>query len=296
MEAAAAARQLWIRVVVADGILELCLADLESAGRLREIAAARLAAGEGATLDLSLARFEEAAAVALWLDAESEARAARADFAARTGLGSAERVAGDPLEAAPWTEVGEGRPRSDVAAAEAHVEAARRSVAAARAGRVPDLTLGGFYEREEGRTVAGPTVGIEVPLWRHNEATVGEANATLIEAEAAAAATRARADAEAVVLEAQRAPTARALQLLADMQHDALGATLGEVEHAYAAGELGLADVLLLRGRLRDGQRAWLEVRAAVARSRVEVALAMEAEELLVSARQKRAAEGAWVR
>lgn len=279
LEAAAEARRGWARVVVVDAVRTASESQVRSATRLREAAEARLASGDVADLDVRLARFEEAAAVATWLHDERAARSARADFAALTGFGVAEPVAGDPLDAAPWTASGEGKGRADVRAANAGVEAARRSLAAARAGALPDLTVGAFYERDGDRSVAGPRIGLEVPLWRHNQTAVGSARGRLVEAEAVAAATGARAEAEQAA--GQRVPVERAAALIGSLPRGDADTALADVERAYAVGELGLAEVLVVRGRILAGQRAWFEARGAVAEARIDAALAGEAGELV---------------
>lgn len=280
LEVAASARLAWIQVVEAEGVLAFHAADLDSAGRLRELAELRLSAGDGTVLELRLARLEEAAAVGAWLEADRSLREVRAHFAAQTGLDMAEP--GDPLAAAPWTEVEPGDSRADVASAEAAEDAARRTVAAAKAGRVPELRLGAFVEQEPGGLLVGPTVGLELPFWRHNEAAVGEARAAQIEAEARTRSLRARAGSEQQAAAAQQASALRAAQILGDVPPEDMATTLAELEAAYRSGELSMADVLVLRGRFRAGQLAWFEARATLARARIDAALAAEAEPLLI--------------
>lgn len=284
LEVAASARLAWIQVVEAEGVLAFHAADLDSAGRLRELAELRLSAGDGTVLELRLARLEEAAAVGAWLEADRSLREVRALFAAQTGLDMAEPVEGDPLAAAPWTEVAPGDSRADVAAAEASEDAARHAVAAAKAGRVPELSVGAFVEQDPDGLLVGPTVGLELPLWRHNETEVGEARAAQIEAEASTRALRARAGSEQKAAAAQQASILRAAQILGDVPPEELTTTLAELELAYRSGELSMADVLVLRGRFRAGQLAWFDARATIARARIDAALAVEAETLLLPA------------
>jgi cobalt-zinc-cadmium efflux system outer membrane protein len=262
-ETAAATRRAYARAVVSREQLRFAEADRALLARLRGIAEARLAAGEGVDLDLRLARLEEARALAAWLGAQEEATAADAELAALTGSQPAD-LARDPLSAGPGVSRGTGR-RSDVVSAEAATREARAALARERAAVLPAIGLGAFYEQDGGSALFGPAVTVEVPLWNRNQSAVGEARGMLGLAEAEQLSTEARADTE----------QARAAERLAVAEESLL------ILSPDISGEANLADTVLLRSRVVEGQRAWLEARAAVAVARIDVALATESEVLL---------------
>ncbi|MFZ5481325.1 MAG: TolC family protein, partial [Myxococcota bacterium] len=227
--AAAEARRAYVRAAAAEADLAVSASEREAAAKVRAAAEARLRAGEAPELEARLARLEEARATGAWLRAQDTAVEARAALAARVG-GPVGELADDPLAAAPRE--GSGGERSDVRAAEARVEAARAALARERAAMLPAVEVGAFYEEDAGRTVAGPALGVEVPLWHRNEAGVGAAKGELRAAEAAEASARARAEEE-------RAVVARlAIPDLPDVAGDA-EAALAAIERAVSAGELG---------------------------------------------------------
>ena len=268
---AAGARRAWLSAAVASTDVEIATAELTGATRLREAAEKRLKAGDAAEFELRLARLEEARAVGLVLRARASLAEARASLAALTGDPSA-TAAGDPLAAAP--PMGAAGTRDDVRAAEASVESARAALARERAATIPVLELGVFYERDTGRTVVGPTLGVEVPLWQRNPEGRGSARGELVVAEAELASTEARATAEKEASAEQISELAPLVALLGDDPEGDATAVLAGVEVAWLAGELDFAEATLLRARALDGRRAWIQARAAVAEAQIAAALA----------------------
>ncbi|MFZ5480828.1 MAG: TolC family protein [Myxococcota bacterium] len=273
--AAAEARRTYVHAVVAEADLAVSADERDTAKKVRAAAEARLAAGDAPELEARLARLEEARATAAWLRALDAAAEARAELAARVG-GPVEDLAGDPLAAAPRE--GEAGERGDVRAAEARAEAAQAALARERAAILPAVEVGVFYEGFGGLGAAGPTLGLEVPLWHRNEAGVGAAKGEVRAADAAVASTRARAEEEARAA-AERLEAVRAG--LPDISGDA-EAALAAIDRAVAAGELGALDAATLRARVYEGQRGWFEARAAEAEARIAAALALGSEGLLV--------------
>ena len=268
---AAEARRAWLRAAVAQSEVEIASDELAGATRLREAASSRVAAGEAAEFELRLARLEEARAVGLVLRARASLAEAKATLAAITGDPTA-TAQGDPLAAAPPP--GAAGVRDDVRAAEAATDAARAALARERAATFPAIEIGVFYESDAGRTVLGPTLGVEVPLWQRNPAGRGSVRGDLLRAQSEAASTSARATAE----QAGSAERMRDLEPLAallgdDPSADAT-AVLAGIQVAWLAGELDIAEATLLRARALDGRRAWVEARAAVAEARIAAALA----------------------
>ncbi|MDP2316291.1 MAG: TolC family protein [Pseudomonadota bacterium] len=278
-ETAAATRRAYARAVVAREQLRFAENDRELLARLRGIAEARLSAGEGIDLDLRLSRLEEARAMAAWLDAQAEASAADSDLSALIGM-TPDELARDPLTAGP-ADSGAQSPRSDVVAAEAATRSARAALSRERAAVLPAVGLGAFYEADAGSTIFGPALTVQVPLWNRNQSGVGAARGNLGLAESVEASTAARAATE----EARSAERLRVAEeslttLAPDIDAEAAPA-LRAIEALFTSGEANLSDTLLLRSRVVEGQRAWIDARAAVAVARIDVALARQSESLL---------------
>lgn len=275
---AADARRAWLRAAVAEADVEIAADELAGATRLREAALSRVAAGEAADFEVRLARLEEARAVGLVLHARAALAECRATLAAITGDPTA-TAQGDPLAAAPLP--GTGGIRDDVRAAESAVDAARAALARERAATVPTVEIGVFYEQDAGRTVVGPTLGVEVPLWQRNAAGRGSARGDLARAESEAASVSARAKAEQGASSERLRDLEPLAALLGDDPAGDATAVLAGVEVAWRAGELDIAEATLLRARALEGRRAWVEARAAVAEARIATALAQGAGTLI---------------
>lgn len=278
-ETAAATRRVYTRAVVARELQRFAEESRALLARLRGVAEARLAAGEGIDLDVRLARLEEARAMASWLEAQAETSAADADLAALIGTTPGE-LGHDPLLAGPVTVEGP-RERSDLLAARSATQAARAAVARERAARLPALGLGVFYERDAGSTIFGPAVKMTIPLWNQNQAGIGAARGKLRLAEVTETSLVARAATEDARAEERLRVASESLKTLAPDIRAEADVALRAIEILFNSGESNLADTLLLRARVIEGERAWMEARAAVAVARIDVALARQSESLL---------------
>ncbi len=284
-EAAAEARRAYARLALAEAELRIAEKQLEGATRLRAAAEARLEAGEAPVLDAQLARLEEARAVALWLDAGQEMARARADLVALSGVSPDVEVAADPLVAAAALQPDDVTTptRSDVVAAVAEVEAAEAALSRERSAVLAPMGLGVFYESDQGRTVVGPMVTMELPLWKQNQGGRATAKGDLLLAEAGLEATQSRADAEERSTTTRIEATERAEELLrTDLAGDT-DAAWGAIEQGYTLGEVDLTTTLLLQARVMEGERAWYAAHAAIADARIDVALARQDPSLLGS-------------
>lgn len=278
-ETAAMTRRAYARAVLAREQLLFADEDRALIARLRDVAEARLAAGEGIDLDLRLARLEQARALAAWLEAQSQSSASDVELAGLIGRIPGE-LAKDPLVAGP-ADGGVPTPRSDLVAAEAATRAARAGLSRERAAAFPVIGLGAFYEKDTGSAIHGPTLSIQLPLWRRNQFAVGEARKNLMIAEAVETSTVARAATEAArTAERLRVAEESLVALTSDIGAEATPA-LRAIERLFASGESNLSDTVLLRSRIVEGKRAWIEARAAVAIARIDVALARQSDSLL---------------
>lgn len=281
LEAASEVRHAWIAAVVAGQSAALAADAFALAVRLYQATEAKLAAGEVAELDVRLARMAQAGAARDLLDArtaEAEALATLSALVQRPVV--AEDLPGAPLQAAPAPGGGQEE-RSDVAAARAAVEAAEAELARARASILPPVRVGAFAEVEDGAIVAGPSLGLTLPLWHQNQSQTGAARGALAAARATLGATEARAEAErrvsaALVQEASGVADQLGPSLAGDAE-----AALASIERGFAAGELDLMETVFLRAEVVDGQTALLETQGRLAELRVDALLADEDPALL---------------
>lgn len=252
---------------------------LALATRLREGAEAREATGDGSLLDARLARLQESEARSTWMVAVAEEGQRLAELAAWTGVPVDDlELPTDPLDAMPRVEV-DVATRSDLEATREAVEAARASLASERAGTLPPLKVGAFYEKEGDDLRVGPSLAITVPLWSRNADARAEARAAVDVA-------KSRVAERERVVDAEQSATARVLGILegfpdvADPRMEA-EAALESVAFGFERGELDLLTAGLLRQQILEGQRAWLVGRRVHAEARVGAALANDTRALL---------------
>jgi outer membrane protein, heavy metal efflux system len=80
-----------------------------------------------------------------------------------------------PLNSRYLMEIAQRDPR--VAALAAAIREAEANIAAERAARVPDVTVGVFADRENEKDAVGLSLGIELPVWNQNGGPIAEAEA-----------------------------------------------------------------------------------------------------------------------
>lgn len=280
LEVAAEARSAYIDAVVAHQGAALTERAFDLATQQLQATAASLRAGEASDLDLRLARLEQAKVAAELMEARADEAEALATLSALVRVPvQGEDLLEDPLLAAPEPSAGAGAERSDVVAARQGVEAAEAALTRERAARVPQLTVGAFYE-DDGAITAGPTLGWTLPLWQQNQAGVAEARGDLGVAQAELGAAIARSEAErrtATEDHSHALATVRALEASPEDSRAALAA----VEAGVRSGELDLVTTLLLRDEIVAGQTALLASGGALAHARVRLLLATEDAALL---------------
>lgn len=280
LEVGANARSLLTRLSEAEASVAIAEQQLDGANRLREVAEARLAAGDVPELDAQLARLEQSRAVSVWIDAGQHAKALRVQLAGLTRLPGAFEVADDPLGASPGGT--ENQPeRSDVAAAESSVASARAGLSRERAAGLAPLEIGGFYELDQAAWIGGPMMTVKLPVWKQNPGGRAAALADLAVADAELAATRARSEAQLLVAGPDLAIAKRGEALLTGTVTDDADKALAALQRGYELGQVDLTTTLLLQDRVFEGKRGWYSARRAVAELRIEVALTREDPSLL---------------
>lgn len=287
---AAEARRRLIAAVAADAQLARSGEVVRLVRDLRAAAEARLSSGEGAELELHLARLEEAAAGADVATAQRVALAAREDLAAVTGLPYDVELPGDPMTAAPPP--GVVGVRGDSVGAAAEVERADAALRRERAAALPPVAIGLWAQvqniatspspggvevapwswSENAAWTVGPSLSLTLPVWNGNRAGVARAVGDQGVARAELAAVEARVAAEQAG-GARRRESIEAVGEAADPNTEARAA-LAAVEAAWSAGELGHADATLLRARILDVWGRAAVGRAQAAELTVDLALA----------------------
>lgn len=281
LEVAAETRSAYIEAVVAQQGAALARQAFDLATRQLAATESRVRAGEAADLDLRLARLDQAKAARELLGAravEAEALSALSTLTQRPV--SAGDLATDPLVAAPEPHAARGDERSDVRAARLALDAAEAAVSRERAAGLPPVTLGGFYENGGGSVVAGPALGVTLPLWHQNQAGVSEARGEAGVARAELDAATARAAAEQRTAADAHADSVATMASVPATIDDAVAA-LASIESGVRSGELDLVTTILLRDEVVSGQQALSEARGDLARSRIHLLLATEDESLL---------------
>lgn len=286
LRVAAETRRAYAVAVVAHRASSLAAGSFELATRQLTGIEAKVRVGASSNLDLHLARLEQAKAARELLAHSADEAAALTEIAALVlkSVAGAD-LAADPLAAAPAPGARSGEDRSDVRAARLAVEAAEAALRRERSAVLPPLRLGAFYEADGASFVAGPSLGITLPLWSQNQAGVGAARGQVGVAEAEFAAIEARARAEAI--------TASNAASLADATMDAVAATdedgisaLRAIEAGVASGELDLLTTVLLREQVVAGQLALVQARGDLSLARISLLLATEDSALLAGGSQ----------
>lgn len=281
LEVAAETRSAYIEAVVAQQGAALARQAFDLATRQLAATESRVRAGEAADLDLRLARLDQAKAARELLGARAAEAEALSTLSALTQRPiAAGDLATDPLSAAPEPHPASGDERSDVRVARLALDAAEAAVARERAAGLPPVTLGGFYENDGGSVVAGPSLGVTLPLWHQNQAGVAEARGEASVARAELDAATARAAAEQRTAEGAHADSVATMASVPATNEDAVAA-LASIEAGVRSGELDLVTTILLRDEVVSGQQALSEARGDLALSRIHLLLATEDESLL---------------
>lgn len=239
-------------------------ASLEKLSRITE---ARVEQGDAAPLDLARIQAEAARqsleiseAAYLRREAMHALAAALGDF--RMPIRSLEGRIEDVLEiAAMESAAASAGPHPAVAAAGSEAAAQRARLRLARAGRIPDVNLDLFYRRLEGTQENAFDIGVRIPipLFNRNRGAIREAEGSLRAAEARLARTRNAIGRE---LRERELALQRGLETMRILKDDILPkvrANRRGAEARYEAGDISLADLLLIRRQAAADRLRYLE-------------------------------------
>ncbi len=274
-ERKAAARRAYAQCAAAEeiaGVHTTFVSELRSALR---IVGERVNAGDTAAYDLRRVRVELSAAEAQAGLAAGEQAATCIALAEITGLEGA-RSAG-PLRPPTLSSPADGARRLDLEATERRLEAARSTAKAAARASLPELEVGIGYRRVETPfgSSDGPavTIGATVPLFNSGGAASREAQALARLAAADAALTRRSVAAEISTARARAVAATEAARASARTAADA--GRLSEIaEVAYAAGEIGVAELIDAYRAAHDAKTSTLELTERAVLAVIELDLA----------------------
>ena len=261
---AAEVKTAFYDLLLAQRRLELAERSLELNQRLGEIARQRFEAGDIPELEVNLARVEAARSEGRKAEAERELVPARARLLLLMGLpaeteagfaGSLEEAPGDVRKLAELKELALTQ-RPDLAALEAEKAKAEAEVRLARAERIPNLTAGIAYTREntaidvagaevkDRDNLIGLSLSIPIPLFDRNQAGIREAAARKGSAAARTLFVRQSVEREVEAAHARLTGAEKIASLYAGGIVPQLEENLKLVQEAYQIGEIGILIVI----------------------------------------------------
>jgi outer membrane protein TolC len=278
---AARARLAWADAILAAEQAAITAEGRELATRVRTVVESRARIGEAAPLDAALARSAEARAVADALAAQRRVTDALLALARFHPDAITRGVGGDPFDAVPRSAGTEQRERGDVVAAAARSEAAHAALSRSRAAALPLVGVGAFVE-DEGTTVAGPKLTLEVPFWDRNQIGRSEARAAVATADAELDTVRAAASAEQLLYTRTASLARDDLARLGGFDEDARRAATF-VADGLERGELDVRDAVLLEDELFVGRIAALGAARDAIAAQLDALVAVDDPNLLPS-------------
>lgn len=248
------------------------------ANELRDLAQRRLDVGVGTPLEVNAAviRLAEARRFSLEAKGTEDAILLRLKLLMGSDLDEPMTLSGTLPEASPPVSENEvvGRAlaaRPDLRAFGHRLDAADAASRLAGAQAWPDVTVGAFFAQEEGDEVLRAGVRIPLTLFNRNqgnrETTRVARERTTIEREGLALAVVTEARSTSLLYDQART----ALQLYDDNVLTALQESAELVQLAAEAGELSIADVLVVQRELVDGLRGYLDARLTLATARARL-------------------------
>ena len=248
------------------------------ARELHDVASRRLDAGDGTPLEVNTARIRLAEAQRRTVATRTERQAVGVRLAELLGLApsTALMLQGDLPgdETAPAADVLAARAvraRPDLAAAARQLDAARSAIDLADAEAWPDIGVGVFYGRDQGDDTVTAGLRVPIPLFNRNQGERERARATRERVSAEQDALRLSVESEVheALLAYEQARSA--LHLYNAEVLRAQEESLGLLQRALEAGEVGIPDVIVVQREVIEGREAYLDVRLDLALARAAV-------------------------
>ena len=269
---AARTRKAFLDLLVAREAVTTAERVLAISRDFREYARGRLDAGEATRLEVNTARIGVGRAEAALAQARTRADRARVRLL--------ELMAADP--ARDLKVAGEIRGRSlelpdrrallgqaltrrdDLAAAAREVAAARKELTLSERQLIPNLTVFGFYKREEGADVAGGGVSLPIPALHRYGGEQKAAAARLQQAQLEEDALRITVRREVAQALAEYRGARQRVNALKGAVLDSAEQNLALTQDALRAGEVGVPDVTIARDNLLSVRRDYLDALGAL--------------------------------
>ncbi len=232
------------------------------AGEVARIADRRYRAEDVPLLDANLSRAAHARARAERMGAEARVAAAQGELRTLLGMAPEESLAAEgELHPAPFdraTLTARSLERADLRAIASQLEQAEAERRLARRESLPDIGLGARYERDEGDDIALGEVSVPIPLFDRAQGRRAEAAARVrrlrLELDAARRAAHVELE-SALAVHAQRMAAVSELESAVPL----LDENESLARRSYEAGELGLAELLLVRRETLETRREHLD-------------------------------------
>jgi len=285
--AALEVRLAYVTLALAERRAALTDSSAAFAERLAAYARREFESGETNRLELNATILEAARARSLADRAAAAATAAAADLGRLLGLpgDSTVRTAGFALPAAglpPSDSVLFGLARSrrpDLAALDASRRGSEQLLSAARWDRLPVIAVSAVGSEESGTDrLRGFVIGLQVPLFHRQQSAIGAAEADQAAALAAYVASDRAIRAELRAASARYRRSVLAERRFATEVLQSAEENVRLTERALREGEVGLTDVLVLRGTAVAAQLEYLDVLGDAAVAWYELAASLGAE------------------
>lgn len=265
-------KMVYYDLLLANGCLGLAQKAEELNRHLLRISGERFAAGEVAELDLNLARVESARAEGRKLEAEQDLAPLQQRLLLLMGSSPGEKLhVNGSLDTEAFTgdlaelkkQARENRP--DLKALKVETEKADAEMALAGADRLPNVTVGLGYSRENTLTTLGGMeekstnnliglkVSVPLPLFDHNQAGQQQATARKNSAESRYLFTLQRIDREVEAAHVRLTSAQKAVALYRTAIMPQLEENLKLIQEAYQLGEVGILAVI-------EEQKKFIEV------------------------------------
>ncbi|MEE8526585.1 MAG: TolC family protein [Thermoanaerobaculia bacterium] len=164
--------------------------------------------------------------------------------------------------------------RADLESFRRERQAAQARLKLALAERFPNLTVGGFYEREEGTDkIFGAGLAISVPLFNRNQGAIARTEATLERVSQENAALRLTVRQEVATAYANLRATRAAAEFLRAEVAGTLEENVDLLQRSFAAGKIGATEVVIFRREFVESQREYLDAAADAWLARVTLDL-----------------------
>jgi outer membrane protein, heavy metal efflux system len=272
--------ELAVTLTFYDALASLEAVKLEEQGgalaiALLRTARTRLESGETSPVELNTAQIRRAEAARRLANARAESKGALSRLAALMGLDRSDAlsVRGElpderlvqPEDAIVARSLAT---RPDLVAARHDLAAAQADVELADAAAWPDVTVGLSFSHEGREDVVLGKLAVPIPLFNTNQGERQRARAALLRAKAEERGRRLTIQAQVREDFAAYDQAKSALRLYDTEVLRAQENSFALLQRAWAAGQVGYAELIVMQREVLDGRRGYLEARRAYAQAR----------------------------